>query len=453
MTLISVLSFALMALWLGLIAVGIIQIAQRRRIAGAVCVLEGVLAIAAQIALTLFPVGIGTTLIRISQRTLSVVTFAALAAVAVTVLITRRGITRRLSLATRAERIAGLVLAPVLAAGTLWGLSYLSTPDREREHDAVKRGIELSAGFQAELYARGTLDNPTVMTFGPDGALYVADITGKLWKIEDKDHTGASKAITKLGSGFQFVLGLVWYKDELYIGSAGKVEAYHVRDGTLVDKRVVVDKLPSMVYLPHSNNALTLGPDSRIYFGVGSTVGSGEEPNPLASAILSVSPDGGPVKVVARGLGNPFEVGFNKSGQMFSGDNPPDLPDGSPAPDAFHEIVQGGDYSLVSKDPLKSPRQPLVEFPEHSTPTGLVFYEGKAYPPEYVDNAFVALWNRGEIARMVISKDARGQTRVDASRFAAGFLYPIALANGPDGDLYVADFGTKAIYRIVYTGK
>ena len=454
MNVVSFVSFALIALWLALVAVGIMLIGQHRRVRGAIFVVEGALALAAQAALSLYPVGIGEPLIRISQRELIVAAGAALLAVIAFALVTRARLTHRLIYASNSSSIVALILVPILAASSLWGLSYLSTPERERERDAIKRGIVMAQGFKAEIYARGTMDNPTTMTFGPDGKLYIADIAGDLWVAEDKDGDHIAETITKLGGGFQLLLGLLWHNDELFISSAGKIEAYKVRDGKLADKRIVAANLPSMIYQPHSNNSLTLGLDGRIYFGVGSTVGSGEEPNPQAGAILSVSPDGGDVKVVARGLGNPFEVGFNASGDMFSGDNPPTAPDGGPAPDEFNQIVDGGDYGFLSQSILTNTvREPLVEFPQHSTPTGLAFYTGKTYPAEYFDNAFLALWNQGEIARMVISKDARGQTRVEASRFASGFLYPIDIVNGPDGNLYIADFGTTAIYRIVYVGK
>lgn len=449
--LVTVLSAVLIALWLALLVMGVVLIIQRRKL-GAIFVLEGLLALAAQAALSTYPVGIGEPLLRIPQRDLIVAAIAAVVVVLALVLIGRAR--RRRIQPSKSTVVVGGLLVPLVAAGTLWGLSYISTPERERERDAGKRSIELAPGFRAELYTRGTMDNPTTMTFGPDGKLYVADIAGDVWVVEDANNDHTAEKVTKLGGGYELLLGLLWHNDELFIASAGKIQAYKVRDGKLTDARTVAGDLPAMIYMPHSNNSLTLGPDGRIYFGVGSTVGQGEEPNALAGAILSVSPDGGDVQVVARGLGNPFEVGFNSSGEMYSDDNPPMAPDGLPAADEFNQIVAGGDYGFLSKDFMQNTvREPLVEFPTHSTPTGLVFYNGKAYPPEYFDNAFVVLWNRGEVARIALSKDARGNVRADASLFGSGFLYPIDVINGPDGNLYLADFGTTAIYRIVYAGQ
>jgi glucose/arabinose dehydrogenase len=91
-----------------------------------------------------------------------------------------------------------------------------------------------------------------------------------------------------------------------------------------------------------------------------------------------------------------------------------------------------------------------VQFPAHATPTGLTFYTGSTYPQEFFDNAFAALWTRGEVARIVLNKTPQGEYRASPSVWASGFLYPIDVVNGPDGNLYIADFGTSVIYRITY---
>jgi glucose/arabinose dehydrogenase len=97
-------------------------------------------------------------------------------------------------------------------------------------------------------------------------------------------------------------------------------------------------------------------------------------------------------------------------------------------------------------------RPPLAEFPPHSAPVGMTFYTGKAYPPEYFDNAFISLWSRGELLRIELAQDGRGNYGSKPSVFGDGFLYPIDVITGPDGNLYLADFGTSVVYRITYDG-
>jgi glucose/arabinose dehydrogenase len=217
----------------------------------------------------------------------------------------------------------------------------------------------------------------------------------------------------------------------------------------------VVSDLPSLVLKPHSNNGLAFGPDGRLYFGVGSTTEGQIEENPLAAAILSVKPDGSDLKVFARGLGNTFDVAFNSAGALFGGDNSPGGEEGADDPaDEFNYLVEGEHYGYpyFYGDPPKNngTRGALVTFPAHSSPTGVSFYTGATYPAQYRDNAFITLWNRGEVARIELARTSGGDYLARSTTFGKGFLYPIDTAVGPDGNLYVADFGTSAIYRITY---
>jgi glucose/arabinose dehydrogenase len=440
----DLLAMALLVIWLALIAWGIALLAQRRWVFGAVFVLEAVAALAVGYVLATTPIGIGSTLLRISTSTLQWLMFIALAVVVAGGLGVWIAQQRGKSFATpaRGTLIATALLVPLLSAVGLSGIAYANTPDRERERDPNKRAIGLPPGFTASVFAQGQMDNPTAMAFGPNGDLYIADISGALWVAKDADGDFIADSVTKFADGFSLLVGLLWVKDELFTSSSGKIEALRDTngDGTADARRVVADGLPSMILAPHSNNALTLGPDGRIYFGVGTTA-RGPETNPLGGSILSVSPDGGDVTVYARGFGNPFKLAFNSRGDMFAGDN--SLADGAgePPPDKLNYVVQGSDYSASA---------PLAALPPSSVPTGIAIYTGTAYPQEYFDNAFLALWNKGEIVRAQLIPREDGNYDVGTSRFGEGFLYPIDIVVGPDGNLYVADFGTSVVYRIIY---
>jgi glucose/arabinose dehydrogenase len=447
------LSAVLMALWGATIALGIAMLARRRFVLGALLVAEGALAIAVQYALSTIPVGIGEPLLRIPRNEFLIAAGigAVVFVVTLVLLLTRRDIAAT-AFKRKGAAIALPLVVPLVAAGALWGTSQLSIPERERERDAGKRSIELPAGFTANIYAQGIPDNPTTMAFAPGGRLYIADINGTIWHGDEIAGQNKLGPLTKFADGFNLLTGLAWRDGELYVSSAGKVEALRDTngDGEADSRRTLVDNLPALILMPHSNNSLTFGPDGRLYFGVGSTSDGGRETRQYAASILSVSPDGGDVRVVATGFGNPFEMAFNQSGDLFSGDNQGlASPDGAPPPDELNFIVPGGEYDDLD---LNNPnaREPIVQFPPHSTPTGLTFYTGNTYPPEYLDNAFAALWTRGEVARIVLNKTPQGNYAASPSVWGSGFLYPIDVVNGPDGNLYIADFGTSVIYRVTY---
>lgn len=211
-----------------------------------------------------------------------------------------------------------------------------------------------------------------------------------------------------------------------------------------------------MVLMPHSNNGIAVGRDGRLYFGVGSTTNNGtHEPNPRAAAVLSVKPDGSDLQTYADGLGNSFDVAFNSNGDLFGGDNSPSGDGGDDDPsDEFNYLVKGAHYGYPyyygDGNPQPGIQAPLAQFPAHSAPTGVTFYLGATYPVDYRDTAFVTLWKRGEIAHVEVARTPGGNYLSRTTTFGQGFLYPIDVITGPDGNLYVANFGTSAVYRITY---
>jgi glucose/arabinose dehydrogenase len=432
-----------------------------RRIVGGALLAQALLAIAALVALCTIPVGIGNPFIRLPTR-LAPIEWAggllALGIVAAGCFFAARKLRRWLpSGGAQLAAVVALLAVPLIAATSMVGLVYASTPARERERDPSKRTIELEPGFEWNIFVQGTIDNPTTIAFGPDGTLYIADISGALWAAADADRDGRAEVLRRFADGFDLLIGLAWHGDELFTASSGKIEALRDSDGDGVadQRRLVVDGLPSMILKPHSNNGIAFGPDGRLYFGVGSTTNDQFEPNELAAAILSVNPDGSDLRVVARGLGNSFDLAFNERGELFAGDNSPIGVEGE-APDEFNQIVEGEHYGFpyfYGDPPDRSTRGPLISFPPHSVPTGVTFYSGQRYPQAYQGAAFTTLWNLGELVQIAVERAPDGTVAGRETTFGSGFLYPIDVITGPDGNLYVADFGTSVVYRITYTGE
>src|SRR5262245_60660514 len=298
--LITFATLALMTLFLSLGVAGAALIRRARggwRVFGGALLAQGLLAAAAQIALSTVPFGIGEPLIRVPFRDIVIQTAGSVGAIGAAiglVVLGWRWLNRKLGQG-RAPRLvaAGLLIGvPLLAAGSLAGLVRASTPERERERDPNRRTIALSPGFVSNIFVQGTMDNPTTITFGPDGKLYIADISGAIWVAEDANGDGTAERLKQFASGFDLLVGLAWRDGELYTASSGKIEALRDSngDGEADQRRLVVGNLPSLVLRPHSNNGLAFGPDGRLYFGVGSTTEGQVETNELAAAVLSVKP-------------------------------------------------------------------------------------------------------------------------------------------------------------------
>lgn len=452
----------MIALLLSLAASGVYLLRKRPgwRVFGVVLLVEALLLLALQVALSTIPFGIGEPLIRVQFRDLLLQTAAGVLAIAggaalvwaATRWLLRRGARRR-----RMTFAAVALLIPVVGSASMYGMTRASLPERERERDPNKREITLLPGFEWSVYAQGSMDNPTTISFDPNGDLYIADIAGTLWKAQDTNDDAAIDMITPWADGFQLLVGLVWRDGELYTASSGKIEALRDADGDgkADQRRVVVDGLPSMILMPHSNNGLAFGPDGRLYFGVGSTTDEQIEQDEYAAAVLSINPDGSDLQVFARGLGNTFDVAFNSAGDLFGGDNSPSGQiAGEDYPDEFNYIVKGGHYGFpyFFGDPPEDngTRSAVATFPPHSAPSGVTFYSGDTFPSEYRDSAFITLWARGEVMHVEVAKTSGGSYLSRTTTFGSGFLYPIDAVTGPDGNLYIADFGTSAVYRVTY---
>jgi len=116
----------------------------------------------------------------------------------------------------------------------------------------------------------------------------------------------------------------------------------------------------------------------------------------------------------------------------------------------------GGDGK---KGPAKQYQDPIMAFPGHLAPNGMLFYTGNQFPEKYKNGAFIAFhgsWNRapepqeGYYVVFVPFKNGKpaGNWEIFANNFAGGpdkmqpgsaEHRPCGLAQGPDGSIYVTD--------------
>lgn len=209
---------------------------------------------------------------------------------------------------------------------------------------------------------------------------------------------------------------------------------------------------------------------------------------PCNGAIMRFGTDGSGLELVAWGLRNPFEVRFGPDGQLYATDDGPDTRGSRAveAPDLFHRIQPGSwygwpdywngqpvsQYSTAGRErvtPLlvKAPATPsraLVTLGMHVGANGFDFaptgfgFDGQV---------FIAQWGSGfpataqtpalngfNILRLNL---ATGRTEVFATnkkpgpaslyKGTGGFERPVTVRFGPDGAMYVLDWGHMAVTR------
>jgi glucose/arabinose dehydrogenase len=301
-------------------------------------------------------------------------------------------------------------------------------------------GIDVPSGFRAELYATG-LRRTTALAWGPDGLLYATQESGEIVAV------GRGSARPRLvARGFDTPLGLAFQGRTVFVSAKGTLWRATLSGRRLVGKRAILKGLP---YGRHQQDNVVVGPDGRLYLGSGSTCDACRERNPRSAAILSVRPDGSDLRIVARGLRNPY--GLLWVGRMLyvSVNNRDDLGTWEPA-ETIVALRPGARYGWPDCWPSWRTRRlrgscagvarPLAYLEPHSSANGLGYWRG---------SLFVAEWGqyfKRQFGRKLVRVDPRsGRVRT----FATGFEHPLAVLAEPSGDgLLVADHGRGTIVRI-----
>ncbi len=335
--------------------------------------------------------------------------------------------------------------------------------------DGWESRLQVPSGFEAVYFARMD-DQPTSITMGPDGLLYVAGRSGTIYSIDEKGR------IEELATGLLVPTGIAFQPGttKLFVSSRltdanvnGEGQVSVIEDGKI---RQLIDRLPCCYLGMHGPNGIAFGPDGYGYVGVGGRADHGEilvEPSvgeqdelwPVEASVLRFSPDGQDVTVYARGFRNPYDIAWDGDGNLYATDNgrDPDPATGESPPDEVHLVEPGGEHGYpyydcsvcfgIPDDIKIIP--PLLGLIPHAAVTGITAYMHDALPAYYND-LFIVLWSAFEGAQKVVrySPDSG-----ESSNFATGFAQPIDVTVGPDGELYVADYATGIIFEISPVGQ
>ncbi|WP_420643842.1 DUF7133 domain-containing protein [Candidatus Leptofilum sp.] len=324
-------------------------------------------------------------------------------------------------------------------------------------------GATVPPGFSFVKFA--DIFRPTGLTFDAAGRLFVTSFDGTVHILQDVDGDGRSDSDVQFAAGFSTPLGITLRpnSNDVYVSSTGQITLLRDenRDDVADVRETLVSGLPTGL---HQNDNLKFGADGWLYMGIGSTCDVCDEADDRSATIMRFNVDSGESEIIAIGLRNPYDLAFHPAtGDLFATDNGrDDLGLGSPFEELNH-IVVGGNYGWPGcwndgeGSDCAETETAVAFFDAHASANGLDFYTGDAFPAEYQNNAFVAIFGTfltdgvpTGVARVQLSPSGESYTGT-VSWFAQWpDARPLPLIAGPDGAIYVGDYLNSVIYRISY---
>jgi sugar lactone lactonase YvrE len=274
-------------------------------------------------------------------------------------------------------------LERVTAVSRLFGANGLRTGPDGRVYIAQVTGSQISAldhrTGQLETFSPkgGDIVAPDDVAFDASGNLYATEVMDG--RVSVRDTAGRTRV---LRDDVPSANGITFHRDRLFVGECregGRLLEFDLGGGP---PRVLLDNVPSP-------NAMEVGPDGLLYFPV---MGANE--------IWRVDPDGGEPQRVAGDLGVPDSVKFDPQGYIVS-----------------TQVASG---QVLRIDPRSGERRLLAQLSPGLDNCTLVG-----------DRVLVSNFT-GEITE--IAPD--GETRTVLS---GGLNWPLDLTVGHDGQVYIAD--------------
>ncbi|MEW4567298.1 family 16 glycoside hydrolase [Tautonia sp. JC769] len=371
-------------------------------------------------------------------------------------------------------------------------------PPGQRATDADL--LKVADGFKVELLhsvPAETQGSWVSMAVDPEGRLIVSDQYGKLFRVTlpPIDDDGGEVVVEPIDVNIGEAQGLLWAFDSLYVmvNRGGQYESglYRVQDTDGDGDLDTVRQLrPLQGGGEHGPHAIIPSPEGDALFvvcGNGTQLtdfqatrvppvwgedhllprmpdGNGFMANVLGpgGAIYKVDPEGETWELISVGYRNPYDIAFNRQGELFTYDADMEWDINTPwyRPTRVNHAVSGSDYGWRNGTG-KWPSYYLDTLPATvdigpGSPTGIVFGYGAKFPEKYQDALYICDWSYGKLYAVHLEPD--GSTYAGtAEEFITGT--PLALTdlviNPKDGAMYFAVGGrrtTSGLYRVTYVG-
>ena len=351
-----------------------------------------------------------------------------------------------------------------------------------------------TAGFRIEPVLGNEAGSLVAMTFTEAGDLLVSREGGPLYLVRNLAGGTETATAAVWCDKVHNCQGILSYRGHVYaVGDGPNGTAfYRLTDTT---GRGKADKLELMFQFDggmgdHGPHAPIVGPDGLIYLLIGNHAhyrgplapssphhdwyegdlvqpkyedanGHARGKKSPGGTVVRMDPDCKRVEMFCGGFRNAYDMAFNRQGELFTFDADMEWDVGLPwyRPIRVNHCIPGAEFGWRSGwskwpdyylDSLGS-----VFDVGRGSPTGVVFYNATAYPPEYRDAFFMCDWSRGRILVSHLEPDGASY-KGKFETFLEGQPFNVTDAEvGPDGLLYFSTGGRGTrggVYRAVWEG-
>ncbi len=347
--------------------------------------------------------------------------------------------------------------------------SYIN-PDLFKDHIRVTdfqtpeqelAGFHLPPGFEITLFAsEPDITKPINMEFDEKGRLWVTHSieypneasTGsgqdKITILEDSDGDGKADKFTDFASDLNIPIGIMPVKGGAVAYSIPNIYLFEDKNGDdkYDEKRVLLGPFGHEDTHGMINNFFR-GPDGWIHSSHGfrnSSTVSGADKDSISMTsgnTFRFRIDGSRVEQTTYGRVNPFGFAMDDLGYLYSADCH-SMP--------IYQMINQGDYPHFGKKvPGLGFGPQMMDFQIGSTAlSGLVYYNGTAFPEEYRNSFYSGDVVASRVSRNTVTYNgSTPQAKLEKDFLVSEdpWFRPVDIKIGPDGAMYIADFYNRII--------